>query len=264
MAEFTVYPDAIDNNSSLPKSTDNVTPVDAEVVNRLRGAILAVEAELGIQPSGTFTTVRARLDNLTLKGGGSGAGNVAVQNSGVTAVPSASILNFIGTGVLVTPSGSTAIIDIPGTSPSTVQETIAVTSNGQTGLTLSATPSDDTTVQMFVRGSKQEHVVDYTVTARAVTFNEVDFSLIIGDVAEFWYIVSGVPAVQETLPVTSNGQTTFILSSLPSTDGVVMMYVNGDKQQLTIDYTVSGTNVTWTDSSFTLIIGDVVEFWYFT
>lgn len=65
MAEnYTVYPDDIDSASQLPVAVDNVTPVKAEVVNRLRSAILAVESELGIQPSSTYTTVRARLDAL--------------------------------------------------------------------------------------------------------------------------------------------------------------------------------------------------------
>lgn len=61
---FTVYPNAIDDSESLIIATDNVTPVQAEIVNRLREAIVAVESELGIQPSGTYSTVRARLDSL--------------------------------------------------------------------------------------------------------------------------------------------------------------------------------------------------------
>jgi hypothetical protein len=62
-----------------------VTPVKAEVTNRLRDAIIAIQAELGTQPSGTYSTVRARLDALrndleTLRalveagGGGTGSG----------------------------------------------------------------------------------------------------------------------------------------------------------------------------------------------
>lgn len=64
MSEYTKYPNQIDTTAELPKVTDLVTPVKAEVVNRLRDAVLAVENELGIQPSGTFSTVRARFDHL--------------------------------------------------------------------------------------------------------------------------------------------------------------------------------------------------------
>lgn len=58
------YPAQIDNTVTLPTVVDNNTPVTGETVNRLRDAIIATEAELGIKPSGTFATVRARLDDM--------------------------------------------------------------------------------------------------------------------------------------------------------------------------------------------------------
>ena len=65
--QYTRYPCAVDTTSpsdskGLPLSVDLRTPVKAEVTNRIREAVLAVEYELGIQPSGTYSTVRARLD----------------------------------------------------------------------------------------------------------------------------------------------------------------------------------------------------------
>lgn len=83
MGEYTKYPLQIDSTTELPKATDLVTPVKAEVVNRQRDAILAVENELGIEPSGTFSTVAARLDDMDVRiaeaattgGGGSGGGS---------------------------------------------------------------------------------------------------------------------------------------------------------------------------------------------
>lgn len=58
------YPAQIDNNITLPLVTDLISPVTGDTVNRLRNAIVATETELGIKPSGTFTTVRARLDDM--------------------------------------------------------------------------------------------------------------------------------------------------------------------------------------------------------
>ena len=66
MADFSVYPNAIDGYAQIPLVVDNVTRVDAVTVNRLRCAIVNIETELGILPSGTFTDVRARLDALEL------------------------------------------------------------------------------------------------------------------------------------------------------------------------------------------------------
>lgn len=61
---YSQYPNQLDNSTTLPKATDNVTEVKAEVVNRIRSAVLAIEGELGVQPSGIFSTVKDRLDSL--------------------------------------------------------------------------------------------------------------------------------------------------------------------------------------------------------
>jgi len=60
----TVYPSQIDTVITLPSAIDNTTPVKAVVVNRLRDAIIAIEAQLGVQPASIYGTVRYRLDLL--------------------------------------------------------------------------------------------------------------------------------------------------------------------------------------------------------
>jgi hypothetical protein len=64
MSEFSVYPNAIDGYAQIPLTIDNVTKVDAVTVNRLRCAIINIEAELGVLPSGSFNTVGERLDSI--------------------------------------------------------------------------------------------------------------------------------------------------------------------------------------------------------
>jgi len=61
---LTIYPGAIDNTTSLPLVVDTVTPVAAVTVNRLRTAIIAVQNELGVTPSGSYSTVVARINNI--------------------------------------------------------------------------------------------------------------------------------------------------------------------------------------------------------
>jgi hypothetical protein len=58
----TRYPNGIDNTSSLPYVTNGVSPMVGDDVNRLRDAVVAVETELGANPSGTFTSVDARIE----------------------------------------------------------------------------------------------------------------------------------------------------------------------------------------------------------
>lgn len=75
----TVYPAQTDTSITLPTVVDTITPVSASVVNILRDAILAIEAELGVKPSGIYGTVRTRLDTLEAlinSGGGGGGGSV--------------------------------------------------------------------------------------------------------------------------------------------------------------------------------------------
>lgn len=61
---FSKYPKSLDDSKTLPVTIDNVSPVKAEVVNRLRSSIIATQTELGVIPSGTFGTVRDRLDSI--------------------------------------------------------------------------------------------------------------------------------------------------------------------------------------------------------
>jgi hypothetical protein len=64
MSSFSVYPGAIDGYATLPIRIDGVHEIRADDVNRLRDAIIKIEQELGIEPSGVFATVAARLDSV--------------------------------------------------------------------------------------------------------------------------------------------------------------------------------------------------------
>lgn len=55
------YPAQIDTTQSLPTVVDNFTPIQGAIFNRLRDAVLAIEIELGIKPSGNYGTVAARI-----------------------------------------------------------------------------------------------------------------------------------------------------------------------------------------------------------
>jgi hypothetical protein len=65
MAEsFSVYPNAIDGYTTLPLRRDGVHEIVADDHNRLRDAIVKIEQELGVQPSGVYATVVDRLDDI--------------------------------------------------------------------------------------------------------------------------------------------------------------------------------------------------------
>ncbi len=93
------YPVQIDNPSNLP-TINNTTPISAGSINVLRDAIVIVEGELGVKPSGTFGTVRARLDNMdsliaSISGGSGGGTGVTtvISLAGLAAIPISSLTN---------------------------------------------------------------------------------------------------------------------------------------------------------------------------
>jgi hypothetical protein len=60
----TLYPEKIDTQLSLPQVFDGISPVMAADVNRLRDAIVAIQNELGTNPSSVWGTLKDRLDNI--------------------------------------------------------------------------------------------------------------------------------------------------------------------------------------------------------
>lgn len=97
----TQYPNGIDNTSSLPYVTNGVSPMVGDDVNRLRDAIVAVETELGANPSGTFTSVDARL----------GAAETAISDYANSTFLVLSTDGFISQERVFAPSVNFAIVD---------------------------------------------------------------------------------------------------------------------------------------------------------
>lgn len=98
----TQYPASIDNNTTLPLVNNNITPFSEEIINNLRNAIVAVEAELGVKPSGIYSTVRNRLDYLEATGGG-GSGVSIVP---VSAVVTSGSIYYVNTSDYIIPVDS--------------------------------------------------------------------------------------------------------------------------------------------------------------
>jgi hypothetical protein len=84
----TKYPAQIDTTTNLPTQVDDSSAVTGKSVNDLRDTILRIETELGVKPSGTYGTVRARLDALeALIGSGSGGVHLGGDLGGTNNTP---------------------------------------------------------------------------------------------------------------------------------------------------------------------------------
>ena len=57
----TQYPGSVDTNLTLPKVIDGISPMTAVQINQLQEAVLAVQNELGANPSGIYGTVADRI-----------------------------------------------------------------------------------------------------------------------------------------------------------------------------------------------------------
>tara|TARA_B100001094_G_C18195952_1_gene810981 strand:+ start:4598 stop:6415 length:1818 start_codon:yes stop_codon:yes gene_type:complete len=64
MSDYSIFPKAIDGYAQLPLFVNDVTPVSAEGLNRIRSAIVNIENALGTLPQGAFDTVSLRLDDI--------------------------------------------------------------------------------------------------------------------------------------------------------------------------------------------------------
>ncbi len=73
---MTKYPSSIDTSIELPFVIDNETPADGKLINNLRNAIIAVEQELGVQPSGIYGNVKTRINAIEIAVGNLAAGSV--------------------------------------------------------------------------------------------------------------------------------------------------------------------------------------------
>ena len=248
---YTRYPCDIDDprpldTRGLPVIVDLQTPVKAEVTNRHREAILAVEGELGLQPSGTWGTVRARLDAMeALLCTISESSAISVFYNSLTVTNNIPVkqLNFFGDGVTVIEDpnfgtngqvnvfipccggGESACID--GYQP--IQELLPVIINGQTVFSISQIPFNNT-VLLFLNGLKQA-VGEYVVIGTTLTWSGI--ALTTGDVVEVFYEVfhndtfgNVYQPTIETLPVPFDGYTNFTLSNVPK-NNLVLLFIDG-------------------------------------
>lgn len=262
---YTRYPCDFDdprpgNTRGLPTIIDLKTPVKAEVVNRQREAILAIEAELGIQPSGTFDTVRHRLDAMdsvlcsiwhTV-----GGNPISVKTNGTTLISTITSLNFIGSGVTVVDhDGHSGQADITivasfdgyntdGYVP--IQEALPVVVNGQTWFTLTNIPFTNS-LELFIEGIKQE-LGDFEVVGDRVHWTGIQ-ALRTTDIVEVYYskiykigYPGGVECCGTTMyqePFTATpGQTEFQISRLALDLLSTELFISGVSQTVGTDYTL--------------------------
>lgn len=59
---MTVYPSAVDDDSTIVRVDDNITEIGGLAINQLRDAVFAIEATLGLEPQGSMSSLADRVD----------------------------------------------------------------------------------------------------------------------------------------------------------------------------------------------------------
>lgn len=89
-----VYPNAIDSYAQIPLVVDNITPITAATVNRFRSAILAIENELGTIPSGEYSSLSSRLDDISANIESILASVAALEAGAINIIPTTITSNY--------------------------------------------------------------------------------------------------------------------------------------------------------------------------
>ena len=59
---MTSYPDAFDSDLELPRATDDVTELSADMINSLRDAVITIQRTLGLSPQGQKSSLTDRVN----------------------------------------------------------------------------------------------------------------------------------------------------------------------------------------------------------
>jgi len=146
----TIYPTGIDGFTQLPLVSDGTSPIRADDINLVRDAIVAVETELGINPSGTFGTTKDRLEAIdTLIGALTGTEQLSADQVTIEDIDGyfddgyvEGALRELAAAITALPAGQVTVEDVDGYFDSATAEGVFQ----DIGASLSALPADQVTL----------------------------------------------------------------------------------------------------------------------
>lgn len=225
---MTVYPIEIDSSLNLPEAVDAISAVNAQTINRLREAIIAIETELGVKPSNVYGTVRQYLDTLN--------STIETLNDDVQA-----IVEFSAGGDLSGTPTSQSVVGIRGRPLSSATPSVGnvLIWNGSTwapGAQSGGGGGGGTTVQT---GANYGHFFDVVAFANTPSTDENVF------------INGGSLHFDPTVLTAANGTRTIKLRIIGETTSPLMTI---QLYNLTANAVVTGSTLTTSSSTATLLV----------
>jgi len=213
------------------------TPTTSDIVNG-EVAIDTSAKKLYINDSGTVKEI----------GGGGGGSAITIQDEGSSLSTAASTINFVGSGVVASGTGSTKTITISGGSGGGVNvqgEVRAYTGDGSsTGFTVTS-GADVENVLVFLNGVYQRPTTDYTVSSTTLTFGTAPVngeSIIIKELVEGKNTFMSSSVVRA---FTGDGSTTGFTVSSGKSVSQFLVFLNGVFQRPTTNFSYSGSTLTF-------------------
>ena len=191
-----------------------------------------------------ISLTRNDAQQVTIASSASGISGITVQEEGSSLSTAATTLNFTGTAVTASGTGTTKTINVSGTGGSSGTVTVeknVYTANGSTAAFNTSTAIvNENNVQVYIDGVYQSKD-DYTTSGSTVT---LDSNPANGAIVELIHMVaiSGVIARDS---FTGNGSTTaYVLSMSISNENATQVYIDGVYQSKG-NYSTSGSTLTF-------------------
>lgn len=226
----------------IPISEISGLSSDLAAINGTINALAAI-----VNGTGSLASIQTQVNNLTTTVNGLSA-NVTVLNNEV-----ASLNSMI--------SGSSEAVFVDAETPSgTVNGT-------NTAFNLANTPSPAASLEIYRNGLVQTNGVDYTLSGMTITFQSGSIPLT-GDLLQAYYRMAGTAAPasfsdDETPGGNINGTNlTFTLATAPAPPISLKLYKNGLLLTQNVDYTISGSTITFANTTVTPKSGDLLTAYY--
>jgi hypothetical protein len=151
--------------------------------------------------------------------------------------------------------GTSAPCGVSGSATFVDAETPGGTINGaNASFTLANTPNPAASLTLFLNGLLQDQGVDYTLAANVITFATAATPQTGDHLLANYRLAVNIPGVgfvdQQTPTGAINGvNTAFTLSQAPSPGASLTVYLNGLLMSAGVDYTLSGTAITFASAS---------------
>jgi hypothetical protein len=158
------------------------------------------------------------------------------------------IIFYNGSVVIETTDEVSCSYFVAGTNVYTpVSEILTVATNGQTSFSLTNNYATGTTFLLFINGVKSSST-DFNITGYTLNYTGTAPLQTTDEVSCVYYITNTrnpYTPVHQSLEITSNGQTSFILTTAASIDAPFLLFLNGARLNPS-EYSVSSNVITYT------------------